>query len=376
MKRLWRQKSEDTGCHYAWVRTAVLSDLHLGAVSKRSIGAEPGTLAVLRERLAGIDHLVLLGDALELREAPLAHALAEAEPLFRTLGETLRDARVTLVGGNHDYQLAAPVLEAHRLDGAEPLALDASTAPPETGPVAAIAQWLRPAEVRIAYPGVWVRSDVYATHGHYLDLHNTVPALECLAVSATERVLGRSGAERSTPDDYEAALAPLYSLAFELAQIRSPTLPTGGSASAAIWRRTGGAGGPPTLAGRLLTGLAIPAAVGVLNLAGLGPFRPELSGPALRRAGLAGMRAVAECLSVDGAHVLFGHTHRSGPWPGDDAAEWSLAGGGSLTNCGCWIHDLAFGATGPYAPGACVFVDDEGPPRLERLLEEYAPTRT
>nr|MDQ3936652.1 hypothetical protein [Actinomycetota bacterium] len=114
---------------------------------------------------------------------------------------------------------------------------------------------------------------------------------------------------------------------------------------------------------------AIPAAVGLINQAGLGPFRPELNGAELRRAGLRAMAAVATGLGVDHAHVLFGHTHRSGPWPGDDAAEWALPGGGRLLNTGSWILDQAFGASGPYVPGTCAFVGADGPPRLERLYE-------
>jgi Calcineurin-like phosphoesterase len=376
VKRLWRQKSEDTACHYARVRTAVISDLHVGAVAKRSIAGGPRSLAVLAERLAGVDHLVLLGDVLELREAPIGGVLAASEPLFRALAEIVGEGRVTLVPGNHDHQLGAAVHDARRLDVAGPLAIDASAPPPDSGPVARIAEWLRPAELRIAYPGVWLRDDVYATHGHYLDLHNTVPAMECLALSVTERALGRSAAGRRSPEDYEAAITPVYSLMYEIAQGRTHagSEPSGGM-SVAIWRRTGGAGGPPTLSGRFLASVAIPAFVAGLNRAGIGPYRPELNGPALRRAALAAMREVVERLGVRTDHVLFGHTHRSGPWPGDDAGEWALPGGGRLMNTGSWIIDEGFGSTGPYTPGTCAFLDDDGPPRLERLLGD-APTRT
>ncbi len=376
MKRLWRQKSEDTACHYARVRTAVISDLHVGAVAKRSLAVEQHSLDVLAERLAGIDHLVLLGDVLELREAPIGRVLDASEPVFRALGEIVGDGRVTLVPGNHDHQLGTALFDARRLDGAEPLALDTAVAPPASGPMARIACWLGPAEVRLAYPGTWIRDDVYATHGHYLDLHNTVPAIECLAVSVTERMVGRSAAGRRSPDDYEAALSPAYALMFEIAQSRRRAgSETSGSASVAIWRRTGGASGPPTLSGRLLSGVAIPAFVASLNRFGIGPYHPELNGPALRRAALAAMQEVVERLGISAGHVLFGHTHRSGPWPGDDPSEWTLPGGGRLLNSGSWILDTAFGATGPYTPGTCVFVDDDGPPRLERLLEDGA-TRT
>ena len=46
------------------------------------------------------------------------------------------------------------------------------------------------ASVELAYPGVWVRDDVYATHGHYLDRHLTIPTFERLALAAVERALG------------------------------------------------------------------------------------------------------------------------------------------------------------------------------------------
>jgi hypothetical protein len=366
---LWRQKSDDTACHYARVRTAVLSDLHVGAVNKRSLAPDRQTLTALVERLEGIDHVVLLGDVLELREAPLGPVVAAAEPVFRALGEAVGDGRVTILAGNHDHQLAAPVLEERRLNGAGPMALDASVAAPSHGPVGRMADWLGATELRVSYPGIWVRDDVFATHGHYLDLHNTVPALECLALSATERMLGRSAPARRGPDDYEAAITPAYSFMFELAQTRRAERGKGDNASLAIWRRTGGAEGSPSLSGKLLANVAIPAFVAALNRTGIGPYSPELNPYELRRAGLRAMREVVERLGIGAGHVIFGHTHRSGPWPGDDESEWALPGGGRLINSGCWIVDDAFGSTGPYAPGTCVFVDDDGPPRLERLLD-------
>lgn len=356
--------------------TAVLSDLHVGAVFKRTVATSPDSLALLAERLAGVDHLVLLGDVLELREAPLRDVLAAAEPLFRTLGEAVGGGRVTIVPGNHDHQLALPLLEAQRLDGDAPLAVETVMPAPAGGAVGRIAGWLGPAEVLLAYPGVRLREDVFATHGHYLDLHNTVPTLECLIASAAERVLGGAPVGGRSPDDYEAALAPLYTLSFSIAQAGARSGPLTGGLSAAVWRRTGGSGGRPTLSGRLLAGAAIPAAVAALNRAGLGPFRPDLSGHTLRRSALAAMAGAVTHLGLTDAHVIFGHTHRSGPWPGDDLAEWSLPGGGRLTNSGCWVADEAFapasGGVNPYTPGTCVFLDDEGPPRVERL----APTRT
>jgi hypothetical protein len=361
------------------VTTAIVSDLHLGARAKRAIAAEPAARAALLERLAGVDHLVLLGDVLELREAPLPDALAAAEPAFRELGEALGGARVTIVPGNHDHQLADPLLDDHRLDPAGgALPVDASIPAPAWGPLGRLAGWLGDSELTLAYPGIWIRDDVFATHGHYLDAHNTVPTLERLAVAVTERVIGGLPSGHRTPDDYEAALGPLYSLTFSLAQSANRArVPMGAGASLSVWQAASGVNGRRGLGARALSGVVVPAAVAALNRVGLGPFAADLSGPDLRRAGLAGIAAALELLGVRPAHAIFGHTHRSGPWPGDDHGEWELAGGGSLINSGGWVWEPAFvgdrGSRSPYWPGTWVVVDDEGPPRLEQLLAEIPP---
>ena len=115
-----------------------------------------------------------------------------------------------------------------------------------------------------------------------------------------------------------------------------------------------------------------------LNRAGLGPLRAELSGPALRRSGLRGMeRGLLARLGVTAGHVIFGHTHRAGPLPGNDAAEWTTARGARLINSGCWVHEPAFlgpdASQSPYRTGFCVVLDDDGPPRLINLLDPARP---
>jgi hypothetical protein len=79
-------------------------------------------------------------------------------------------------------------------------------------------------------------------------------------------------------------------------------------------------------------------------------------------------------LEVDAPHVLFGHSHRSGPWPSDDLAEWTTHAGGRLVNTGSWVYQPHFlsgpPGTSPYWPGTAVTVEEEGPPRLLRLVGE------
>ncbi len=253
--------------------------------------------------------------------------------------------------------------------------LEERVSPVEASPAAAqIAAWLGDAELELAYPGLWLRPDVYATHGHYLDFHISVPSFERLAARAVDRVVRGGEGRLRSPKDYEATLSPIYALLNEVAQV-APDRGTGGSgASEHAWRALMGDGRrriprPMQLA---LWG-AWPLAIAGLKRAGLGPLSADLSGPALRRAAVVAMGEVIERLGVQAEHVIFGHTHRAGPFtPIDDATDWRTPGGTNLFNSGCWLYSPAFLTAAPnespYWPGVCVHVDDQGPPRLERLL--------
>jgi predicted phosphodiesterase len=369
------------------VPTAIVSDLHLGLASGRALLSRPSALRALAGALADANELVLLGDVVELRERPLAHVMAVARPTLEELGRSVAGKRVTIVPGNHDYQLAAPLVESLQMrDGgaAAPLGLETFADPPAAGPLAAVAGALGAERVRIAYPGLWVRPDVYATHGHYLDVHNTVPTFERIAIGAAQRVTGRLPDGPLTPDDYEAALGPVYALIYALAQSSRGDRSVAGSAtSVRMWHalnsgrgRRGGRGGrglSRRLPSLLIGSVALPAAVGALNRVGVGPLKPDLSGVELRRAGLRGMGETVRRLGIEADHVIFGHTHRSGPHPGDSEG-WDLPGGGRLMNTGSWIHEPAFlgrsPRESPYWPGHVAMVPDEGPPVLLDLLDE------
>ena len=362
--------------------TAVISDLHLGKAAGHDLLRRPELRARLFERLAGADRLVLAGDIVELREGPLRRAMAVARPFFEELGRAFAGKPVTLLCGNHDHQLAAPLFEGLALDGSRARLGVQNTAPAAAGrgALATLAEWAGPAEITLAYPGVWVRDDVYVTHGHYMDWHNTMPTIEVLAIGVAQRVVEHRArtATTMTPGDYEAILAPVYGLAYSLAQSAPEDRQlAGGGLSARTWQRlNGGRGGLRSrIEGSLARRAAVPAAVGALNRLGLGPLEPRLDAVALRRAGLDSMRAVVAALGIEARHVVFGHTHRSGPWLERDETEgWDLPGGGRLWNSGSWIHEPAFLGTdalaSPYFPGVIVWIPDgDGPPRPERLLE-------
>jgi hypothetical protein len=360
------------------VRTLVISDLHIGAASGKDLLRRADLRAPLIAELRAGDRLVVLGDGLELREAAHRDAADIAAPFLAEAGAALGPGGELLVlAGNHDHGLIAGWIDA-RLQS-EPsgfLGLTEAIAPAEAGPLAArVAELAVPARVRIAYPGVWLRGDVFALHGHYIDLHSTVPTFERLAAGAMARWVVRLPEHGARPDDYEAALAPLYAFLHQLTQ-RSDhaAISAGAGASARAWVAMAGTGRrrhPVRAAG---LGAAYLGAVAVINRLGLGPVDRDLSGAGLRRGGLRGMREAARRLGVDAPHVIFGHTHRSGPWPGDDPAEWTTAAGGRLVNTGSWVYQPHFLSaepnSSPYWPGTAVVVEDAGPPRLIRLLGE------
>jgi hypothetical protein len=356
--------------------------------------------------LAGCDRLVLLGDVLELRHGPLHEALAAAREGLSEIGSALGpDAEVVILAGNHDHHLVEPWLWRRALGAAAPaLGLETDVDWAAAEPLAALAEMLAPARVRAAYPGVWLRSDIWATHGHYLDLHMTVPTIERVGTGLMRRVVGTAPAGPACAEDYEAVLAPLYAWLQAVAQGAAPGRGSGlQGGSVRGWRAlsgagTGagvraraaagagaGAGGRRTAlcslrdslrstAGRRAIALAWPLLVSGLNRAGLGPLRAEVSGPALRRSGLRSLEEVTARLRVSAGYVIFGHTHRAGPLPADDPAEWRMRGGARLINSGCWVYEPAFlgadPAASPYRAGFAVAIDGEEPPRLFNLLDQ------
>jgi len=315
---------------------------------------------------------VLLGDALELRQGPLREAMAAARPFFAEAGAALgAGGEIVLVPGNHDHALVTPWLERRRRDGVpSPLGL-AETATWEAGdPVAALAEAAAPARLTLAYPGIWLRDDVYATHGHYLDRHVTVPTIERLSAGAMGRIVGPLPAEGAGPDDYEAVLAPIYAWSYTLAQHAREEANGTHGISVRAWQAIAGNGHRP-LRRRALAAL-FPLSVAAVNRAGIGPVRADVSGRELGRAGVRAMAEAVDRLGIDAAHVLFGHTHRTGPRPADDLADWTSASGARLHNTGCWVYEPQFLGATPYEsaywPGVAIVVEDDGPPVALRVL--------
>ena len=330
------------------MRTLVVSDLHLGATHGRPALEDAAILNTLSQATAGADRLVLLGDVVELRELPVQDALAAASRILQELASALGPgSELILSPGNHDHELLT-----HPDVMAEVVRLLGSAG----------------AEVRVEYPGVWLREDVWAHHGHYLDRHTRTPAFERLAAGAMARFVKLPASEIRNVKDYETVLAPIYAWMYSLTQ-------TGGGEV-----DSSEGGGSMRLLNRLREGhtmevLALQAGVRSLIAAlsvGVGPLSGDLSDRQLRRASLAGIGEVMESLNLHPTYAIFGHTHRAGPLRGDDASEWVTDTGIKLTNTGCWVRER-FALEGmkhsPYRAGFAVELDESGPPRLVNLLD-------
>ncbi len=360
------------------MRTLVISDLHLGSRRPVDILRRPEALDALCSYLRDIDRLVLLGDILELRHGPLREALDAAQPAFEAIGAALsKGAEVVITAGNHDYPLVAPWLsERGAVSEPPPLGLETRTGADASPATSAIAGWLgRRRAVSVAYPGLWLREDVWATHGHYLDRLITVPTFERLAAGGMARVVGRlpEDGSRAVSEDFEAALAPIYAWLDQIANGRAAGGRwVTGAATAKAWSLLSADGRAP-LRGRALAAM-LPLGIAGINLAGLGPVSHRLSSDDLREANIAAMSGVVRLLGVDAAHVVFGHTHCAGPLDWMNPVDWQVPGTRTqLVNTGCWTDEPRINATemrSPYRPGRGILVEDTGPPQLVTIADD------
>jgi hypothetical protein len=357
------------------VRTLVISDLHIGAGTGADLLRRPALREPLIDAVRRVDRRVVLGDGLELRDGPHRDAVDLAAPFFEAIGRALGpDRELLLAAGNHDHGLVAGWIDGRLL--VEPpgfLGLEERIAPRDAGPLAtALADKAAPTRVEVVYPGVWLRDDVYAIHGHYSDLHATVPTFERLAAGAMARWAVALPGEGATPDDYEAVLSPLYAWMHALTQRADHALISAGAgASSRAWVELGGSGRRLRVRTAVLRA-GFTAAVAGINALGIGPVERDLSGAGLRRGYLQGIVEFLHRLGVRAPHVICGHSHRSGPWPGDDLAEWTTSAGGRVHNTGSWVYQPHFLSdapnASPYWPGTAVLIEDAEPPRLLRLL--------
>ena len=159
------------------MRTAIVSDLHLGTRAAPTWRGSPRCASAWRRRWPRPTTWCCSGDLLELRERPGGGARAGPRPLARGLGRAAAGKRVTSCPATTTTRSSSPCssARARRRGRAAPSGPPARRHRPLAG---RLARAMPDTEVVLAYPGMRLRPDVYATHGHYLDVHLTMPRLE------------------------------------------------------------------------------------------------------------------------------------------------------------------------------------------------------
>lgn len=334
------------------LRTLVISDFHLGNRLGRDVLRRPEPLRKLLAAVDGIDRLVLLGDVLELMSGRRRQSMSIAEPVLREIGARLGPRRqVVLVPGNHDAPLVRAFVRAHP-DAIGPdtaIPLDASPA------LTRVSAWLWPAEVRVHYPGVWLRERVWATHGHYLDRHLMPES----AFGVWRGLIGSVPDGGARPIDYERTRRPSLARA-------SRTFPR---PAASLLDDVA----------ELIRASTMPRVQRALLHRRLAPLTSGLLGLQMRRASIPALARVAHRLGVDADWVIFGHVHRAGPLAREDASLWQGPGGWPrVLNTGSWVYEplLVHRAQPPhpYWPGGAVLLEPGAEPRALGLLDELSPS--
>jgi len=329
--------------------TLLISDLHIGSRVHGSVLEQPAPLERLLEAIRAHDRLVLLGDAVELKEARPSRALEVAEPILRAIGDALGSGReVVLVPGNHDHGL----VRGWALAQGEALAVDSRVPVDSDATLQRIAGWLAPARVEVRYPGAWLSDHIWATHGHYLDRH-------LLPVSSYGVIRGR----RLLP---AGTVPPSYHERFVRPQLSPAVRWLPGPLAAAFEDL-----------GELLRVSTMPRVQRRILDRRLAPLISRLLGIQMRRHSLRAIARVVRELGVDAEVVIFGHVHRLGPLAGDDPGQWQGPGGAPrLLNTGSWRYEpvLIHNARPPhpYWPGGAVVVEDGAEPRAVGLLDGLA----
>jgi UDP-2,3-diacylglucosamine pyrophosphatase LpxH len=332
----------------AAVRTLIISDLHLGQRPGQDLLRRRIVLDRLIDALDGIDRLVLLGDIVELgsrlhRRRPMEVAGPVLAEIAAAIGP---EGEIVLVPGNHD---GAMIRDWVRTRGTA-LGLNDSVATDATPLLGAVTAMLAPARVRVSYPGFWVREDVWATHGHYLDRH--------LIPESTFGLRRRGLADPvgdAVPGDYEqerrraGRARRARRSRSTVSSLRQRPLATALEHLAELTRHGG-----DLLRGAHLTRLT----AGALDVQA-------------RHAAVPALAHVVGRLGVQAPWVIFGHIHRPGPDPDQHWQPWPSAP--RLLNTGSWVYEPLLldhaSPPHPYWPGAAVLVTDDDDPQLLGLLD-------
>jgi hypothetical protein len=220
--------------------------------------------------------------------------------------------------------------------------------------------------VTVRYPGVWLSSRLWATHGHYLNRH----LLPISSVGIKRGWLGRPPHDAANPFDYER---PHRGSLTGTPQALSRW--AAGAPNALGQVLPGPLGGAADKLGALARAATMPRMTRHLLRPELAPLNASLLTVQMTRASLPALLQVVERLGVDAEWVVFGHVHRLGPLDDDEGSQWEGPGGKPrMINAGSWTYEPLLvnraSPPHPYWPGGAIYLEDGKAPEPVGLLDE------
>ena len=371
------------------MRTLVVSDLHLGSPQRRrpAAPARPARAAARgdRGRRPARDPRRRARAARERRSATRPSWPATCSPTSAArsgpTASSCCSAATTTTGSSRAGSTAA-CSPSRRASSAS----SSGSRPSDAGPLAAPPRRARRARARARSPtpGCGCATTSTRIHGHYSDLHTTVPTFERLAAGAMARWVVRLPPDHATRRRLRGrARAALRVDARAHPALRAHGALTGGAgASARAWVALAGEGRRRHPLRAAALGAGYTAAVAGLNALGLGPIAARPA-PARRCAAAActGMREVLRRLGRRRAARALGPLAPLRPVAGRRPAEWTTPAGARIAQ----HRLLGLPAALPHrraerarptgrAPRSCV--EDERPAASSSACSATAGTRS
>ena len=302
------------------MRTLVVSDLPWVHQGEPTCCGAPSCVRPWSRPCSDVDRLVILGDGLELRDGRAPRRADRRRPVLRGGRPRLGpDGECSMLGGNHDHGLVAgwidaPCCTTGRLPRARAAhrARARARSPPRSPSARARAGCRWPIRAcgcaRTSTPPRPLRRP--PRHGA------DVPAL----AAARWRADGADARRYRAPGRLRGGARAAVRVD---ARAHAALRPRGGERRGGrVGAGLGGDGGRGGGAARVrqatlwarASRVAVAAGDGVrARPGGAGSDRP----PGLRSGYLHGIREVVRRLGVGAPHVIWGHSHGAGPWPGD-----------------------------------------------------------
>lgn len=341
----------------------VISDIHFGDKKACDLLRYQWAQDKLFQALEECDQIILLGDIWDFTFCSFLEAIKVSEPFFRRLGQTMPHLKVTVTAGNHDHHL---VLRAND-EAKENQALYGIETPSFTLPPAEriLRAFMPHNKIESFYP-FWSDKDIWYHHGHYISSHLEMFGWQVLD-RLQWRVIGqkRNKNAKLLVEEYEALIAPLHELSYQVAQLSK-----GSESQKQIVSQMKKFGDIFQGTSNIVS--LLPAKIIKKNELDkdaeevLQSVVNQTEQFANNKIDTEAIKKVLLNLEVKQPKVIFGHTHRANG--GEDITEENQTW--QVYNAGSWIYDnKLFKHTKNSLPGSVLLIDEFSNVNIKQLLD-------